>query len=280
PSPEGRFQHAAVRDPLRDRMLVHGGNTIGTTWALNLSGSPSWSRVDAAGPAPERSRHVLVFDPIRDRMLVLGQAFVSMDSVPALSFGPPGQWTMLRPQGTAPSVRDAPAAVYDPVRDRVLMFGGYRPNLIGGGTGLDDLWELTLGPVPTWTPITTPGTKPPGRGYHGMVYDAANDRLVVIGGLPSGSTGASALRDVWQLSLGGAPPWHQLTPLGLPPVSLSAVRVVQDAPRHRALVYACNGLADSVYALSLESPESWAYLAPADGPPLARRFTAAVFDPD
>jgi hypothetical protein len=280
-SPEGRFWHAAVFDPLRERMLMQGGTAVGTAWALDLRGAPVWSRVDASGEAPQRARHALVFDPIRDRMLLIGQANVAMDSIPALSFGPPNAWTMLHPAGPAPSDRDAPAAVYDPVRDRVLMFGGYQPNAIGGGFGLNDLWQLTLGSSPAWTQLATQGATPPGRGYLGMVYDAANDRLVVIGGRRTDTSGLGAppLRDVWQLSLAGTPTWQQLTPAGIPPLYLSGVPIVEDVPRHRALIFATSTVADSVYTLSLDAPESWGYLASADTPPIPRQYTAAVFDP-
>ena len=286
-SPEGRFAHGAVFDPLRDRMLVQGGVTTGgyfadgTTWALDLRGQPVWSRVDANGVAPQ-GNHTLVFDPIRDRMLVLDAgAGATMDSIQALSFGPPNAWITMYTSGPHPSRRSAPGAVYDPVRDRVLMFGGWVANFIGGGTGLNDVWQLTLGPAPTWTQLAPQGTPPPGRGFHGMVYDAANDRLVVIGGKatdPSGLGGAS-LRDVWQLSLAGTPTWQQLAPTGIPPIFLTGVPVVEDAPRHRALVFSGTTIADSVFALSLEAPEGWGYLAPADTPPIPRQYTAAVFDP-
>src|SRR5207237_10531499 len=48
-----RFAHAAVYDPVGDRMLVMGGSDgdhePGETWALPLSGAPVWHRVSGAG---------------------------------------------------------------------------------------------------------------------------------------------------------------------------------------------------------------------------------------
>jgi hypothetical protein len=173
------------------------------------------------------------------------------------------------------------------VRDRVLLFGGYVPNFIGGGTGLNDVWQLSLGASPAWTQLSPQGTPPPGRGYHAMVYDAADDRLVVIGGRRTDNSGLGAppLRDVWQLSLAGTPTWQQLMPLGIPPVFLESAAAAEDGYRHRVLIYAGIGvagigLADSVFALSLDAPESWGYLAPTGGPPGSRRWTVAAFDPD
>jgi hypothetical protein len=284
-SPLARGWHAAVLDPLRDRMLMHGGIIGGgepgaDTWALDLVDVPSWSPIEASGTPPSVMRHSLVFDPIRDRMLVLGGYSAPQDSVPVLSFDLGPAWSTLHPSGPAPSPREAPGVVYDPVRDRVLLFGGFVSNFFGGGNGLNDVWELTLGASPAWTQLTPTGSTPAGRGYHGMVYDAALDRIVVIGGSGSGSLHPTSLRDVWALSLAGAPAWSPITPLGIPPLYLQASAVVLDAFRKRALVYASSGLADSVFALSLEVPESWGYLQPADGPPKNRRFTSAVFDPN
>jgi hypothetical protein len=282
-SPEARALHAAVRDPLRDRMLVLGGVGVDrSTWALDLTDTPAWSRVDAGGDAPLTFDHTLVFDPPRDRMLVLGGTSIGMDSPPVLSFGGSPTWSLLHPAGPAPVDRDGTTAIYDPVRDRVLLFGGYIPNMIGGGTGLNDVWQLSLGSSPAWTMLTPLGTKPVGRGYHAMVYDAAGDRLVVIGGLPTDNSGLGAvpLRDVWQLTLSGTPAWQKLSPLGIPPVFLDAPAIAMDAFRHRALVYVARGTADSVFALSLDVPVSWGYLAPAGGPPASRRWTVGAFDPD
>ena len=282
-TPDARALHAAVRDPLRDRMLVHGGaGSDGTTWALDLKDTPVWSRVDAIGGIPATFEHALVFDPPRDRVLLLGGSDMSMAAPPVLTFGGTPAWSVLLPTGPAPPDYNGTAAVYDPLRDRVLVFGGYLPTSNGGGTGSSDVWQLSLGPSPAWTMLTPQGTKPAPRGYHAMVYDAPRDRLVVFGGLPSDpkGRGVAPLRDVWQLSLAGTPVWQQLAPLGVPPAYLAYPAVGLDVFRHRVLVYASSGYADSVFALSLEAPERWGYLAPADVPPPPRRWTVATFDPD
>ena len=44
-------------------------------------------------------------------------------------------------------------------------------------------------------------------------------------------------------------------------------------------MFSTTTVSDSVYALSLDAPEGWGYLAPADTPPIPRQYTAAVFDP-
>ena len=289
-APLERAWHAAVHDPLRERMLIHGGSIRGTwlasdTWAL-AGEPPTWSRVEATGTPHGAERHALVFDPLRDRMIVFRSP--PDDSTPVLEFSPQPSWSSLRPTGPAPSRREAPGAVYDPVRDRVLLFGGLaRGGSVGGPTtftGLNDLWQLTLGPSPAWTQLATAGPLPPGRGHHGMVYDAPRDRIVVIGGQGSGTSEPTDLRDLWTLSLAGTPTWSPFEPLGEKPQNLHASPVVLDASRQRAILYAAGGdintgaEADSVFALSLEPPETWGYLDPGDQP-RSRLYSTAVYDP-
>jgi hypothetical protein len=87
-APPGRYQHAAILDLVRDRMVVFGGlaaNALnGETWALSFSNDPSWRSLTPAEEPPS-------------------------DIIP----GP-----------NAPSPRRNPAAIYDPNGDRMLVFGG------------------------------------------------------------------------------------------------------------------------------------------------------------
>src|SRR5262252_703410 len=129
-APPPRFGHSAVYDVIRERMLVFGGNDgfdnmLNDVWELPLRGAPAWSPLETAGPLPtRRSDHGAVFDPLRDRMLVFGgNADVGfLDDLWALTFSVPPTWTQLTPSGAPPSARAFHSAVYDPVRDRVLVF--------------------------------------------------------------------------------------------------------------------------------------------------------------
>ena len=43
----------------------------------------------------------------------------------ALTLGDAPSWTQLTPSGTSPSARYGHSAIYDPVRDRMVVFSGY-----------------------------------------------------------------------------------------------------------------------------------------------------------
>ena len=86
-------------------------------------------------------------------------------------------WSVLQPAGPAPPARHSHCAAYDPVRERVLLFGGFTGTEFAG-----DLWALSLGSSPTWTRIAESGSGPPGRDAAAMIYNPVGDRLVLFGG--------------------------------------------------------------------------------------------------
>src|SRR5262245_31677851 len=140
-APAGRFDHAAIFDPVGQRMIVFGGwNGAGVYFAglsqLSLAGSPAWSTIAAAGTPPaSRYGHSAVYDAARNRMLVFGGIAGStvFNDVRALSLGATPAWTLLTPSGTPPAGRHAHVAIYDPLRDRMIVARGVG----SGGAGFD-----------------------------------------------------------------------------------------------------------------------------------------------
>src|SRR6185436_12556427 len=116
-------------------------------------------------------------------------------------------WTKLSPTGTPPAARGGHIMVHDPVRDRMLVFGGVEDD----SDLFDDVWALNLA-GPSWTKINPQGQDPPAREWTAGVYDPVGDRIVLFGGFDG-----TPLGDVWALSLAGTPTWSQLTPTGGPP---------------------------------------------------------------
>ena len=121
----------------------------------------------------------------------------------ALSLSNPAFWTVLPTIDPMPSWRSYSSAIYDPVGDRMLVFGGQ-----SGGTPFNETWSLSLSPAfPTWELLATQGTPPPARSRHTAIYDPVRQRMVVYGG--------PLLNDVWALSLTTLE-WTQLFPAGRP----------------------------------------------------------------
>lgn len=209
-APVRRRLHGAIHDPVRNRMIVFGG-WVGApsaeTWALTLGASPTWSPLlTDAGPSP-RYGHATIYDPVRDRLIVFGGFDdARRNDVWALALSGPPVWTRIEPSGSyAPLARRYHSAVYDSVRDRMVIFGGATDS-----GDMDDTWAFDLAD-PRWTNLSSSTPRPSWRKYHAAVYDPVRDRMVVFGG----GAGASTLYDdLWALSFAGNPAWSRLYPLG------------------------------------------------------------------
>jgi len=137
--PIGRAASNLVYDPGSDRLILHGGIdtppftafvATDETWAFYLSDS-TWVQM-ADGPAMERAG--AMFDPTRNRMVVFRSNIGSW----AFGLHYPEGWTQLVPDGVMDGGGPGTAAIYDPVVDRMILFGG---------NGATDTWQLQFDPT-------------------------------------------------------------------------------------------------------------------------------------
>jgi hypothetical protein len=251
---------------------------LGDVWALSLSSSLAWTRLTPDGPSPGgRYGHSAIYDPLGARVVVFGgeTGFVSyLDDVWSLSLTDPPVWTPLTPDFTAPRARTGHSAIYDPVRGRILVFGGSWPGMLADG------WALSLDTA-SWTEIATAGTPPGGRYFHSAIYDPVRDRMVIFGGY-----GGIFLNDVWALSLSGTPQWTRLTPTGAAPTARFLHSAIYDPVRDRMLVFGgardwapSQVFFDDTWALSLSGTPAWTRLTPTGAAPSARCGHSAIYDP-
>src|SRR5439155_20008116 len=110
------------------------------------------------------------------------------------------------------------SAIYDPPRDRILIFGGYNIFLDGQYYRMvvfDDVWALTLSGTPAWSRVAVGGSGPGARASHTAVYDPVDDAMIGLGG--GSSQRPTMCDDTWSLSLSGIPRWQQLAISGAAP---------------------------------------------------------------
>src|SRR5688572_468379 len=148
-APGGRLAGTAVFDVLHQRFVGFGG-TAGLpvdTWQLDLKGQPVWSTVPTSGTEPPGSYGMTsIFDAKRNRMVVFGGStsadyFGVHNNVWELDLqADTPQWRQLNPTGTLPAARRSLTSVFDPVRDRMVIFGGWDGQSDDPSSFLSDTW--------------------------------------------------------------------------------------------------------------------------------------------
>ncbi len=267
-APERRGSGFAVRDPIRNRLVMAGGlgSSISTneTWALALTGPKAWSPVaPTEAIPPARVFSATGYETSRSSIIQWGGTGMNgpLNDVWVYSLVD-SAWTQLNPGGTPPPARDVATLVYDEPNDRMIAFGG------ASASGLhNDVWALSRGGPPAWSQVLPTGGPPFARGLHTALVDPAAGAMLVFGGYNAAATTSGELGDLWSLSLNGVPAWTQVTPGGPTPPARDSHTAVYDSHRKRMLVYGGYGdtgpLGD-FWGLTLTPPTRWFHLVDSD----------------
>ncbi|MBX5480467.1 MAG: hypothetical protein IRZ16_01270 [Myxococcaceae bacterium] len=216
PGPSARARLAGAFDTRRRRFLVFGGRyraqssgaytNYNEVWALtfgaNGSKAHAWDPLVTSGePPPAMSSTVAVYDEADDQLIVFG----GNASTSGLSYAPNANvwalslsdnvWTELVPKGTKPPAREFHAAVIDPKRHALVVFGGGDANAFTGPF-LSDTWSFSLD-THEWTKLATTGPVPRGRIRGALAVDPERDRVLLFGGHDDGQIGER--NDLWSL---------------------------------------------------------------------------------
>ena len=204
-----RRGHAAVYDSVGNRMVISGGfddksHALQDTWALSLTGTPTWSQLSPSGtPPPGRSDPASAYDRVRRRLLVWSghdsASFVPLNDLWALSLSGSGSWTHIVAGGDAPNPIDIFTAAYDSQGDEFVVTG-----LVGSGSS-PDVWRLPLVAGGTWTHFLPGADAPASANIQWSAFDPRRRRMIV------GDLGGP----VYALSLAGTPSWSRLGALGV-----------------------------------------------------------------
>jgi len=272
-------RRSAALDPAQHRVLVVSegatetyevpvdGSACGSFRALGSSGAP---------PGLDSYELDLVTDILGDRLILLASRASLPDPFLLVSMplhGSP-QWSLLDATGTPPGARTGSSAVYDPVGNRVVVFGG--DSL---GVYKNDTYLLSLDGTPQWTRLAGPA--PQARRGHVAVYDAAGERMLIHAG-----RGGNGLRnDTWELALAGTPAWSPVT-LFEPLVEIfprENATAALDALHNRLLVFGgqtSSMTAGDLWELRLDELVNWQQVTPATSEaPTARSEAASAYDP-
>ncbi len=264
--PVGHFGRSLVIDPIADRLIAYGGFsyndwTWGGLWQLPLQDGSPWSALAAAGGTPAaRYLHAAVYDPRGRRMIVFGgrnwdRAYG--DTWMLLLDGEE-RWTRLDSLAPAPRARFGHGAIYDPVGNRMVVFGGGTDSVC-----FNDTWQLALDGTPAWS-LLDAGAGPSARAFAATVYDSRRQRLVLFGGR---AADGAPMNDLWYLPLAPGSHWTRADSSGDWPLQRWGAAAAYDAGRD--LVVIAYGVQDPCNnSWALQTADAWG-LRSADPVPAA-----------
>ena len=194
--------------------------------ALAQSGGLTYSRVNPQGPQPSgRIDAPIACDAPGRRLLMFGgQDSAARNDLWAFSLDRQ-DWTELNPPGARPPARFGHTATFDPVRRRLVIFGGQDSGFFS------DVWAYDI-IRNTWQ-LLSPDEAGPSRRYgHSAIYEAARDRLVISHGF----TTSGRFDDTWAFSL-ATNTWQNLSPAGTRPLKRCLHHAVYDERNGQMLLY-------------------------------------------
>ena len=271
-----RAGNAWAFDSRRDRFYFFAGPPFDRTNidCLSMRPSPDWYALMGEPLPPGRFGQAMAIDSKRDRLTVFGGISWPdyLGDAWTASLEHPNEWIRLEASNPPPP-RHEPVMVYDPIHDRLVMFGGWtHPDGY-----FDDTWILTLDPTPAWLQAQLPGESPSGRRGHAAIYDPLRQRMLLFFGFGA----AEELGDVWALHLRDRMYWERLHPIGPGPSARFFSSVIYDPTRDRVVLYGGAADAHSIgdsWGLSLDDLR-WELLASGPQTPAFARHTS-VYDVD
>lgn len=193
--PPARLSPGMTYDSARKVVVVFGGEASSTnfndTWEWN---GTTWTQVQTSSAPIGRGAVAIAYDEARKRVVMFG----GFNDTTKVLYGDTWEydgttWKDVTP-AVSPPARFGHSLVYDPVRQRVELFGGNAPSAF-----YDDTWEWD---GTSWTqqmPLVSPSRR------HGqvMAYDAIHRQMVMFGGETTATVNAG---DTWVRSFeSGAP---------------------------------------------------------------------------
>jgi hypothetical protein len=265
----GRAMPAATYNTATNRVVVFGGigsqvpNDLNDIWELRVGpgGSLTWTDVTPLTGSPHgRAWTQLVYDASANRIVMFGgfSVYPSAAGYADTWAFSNGAWSLIVPESSFPGERDSYGMAYDPVRQKVVVFGGYLADVIEL-TG--SIWERVL----LWN-------LPPGQDGHAMAYDSDRDTVFMYGGGSPESWELNVATGIWT--------WYYVTG----PNGRSGSTVAYDSVRRRMLLFGGRQRSQGTYGSKLgdtwewdTSAHTWTNVSPGSSPS-ARDGQAMAYD--
>jgi len=179
-APSARSQPGMALDSIRGVVVLFGGGYNNDTWEWD---GTDWTQILTPN-APSGRNCRLAFDSNRGVMVLHG-GDTSVNVYNGETWEYDGtDWTQRFP-ANSPGVRVAHAIEFDPVAQRVVVFGGF----IQSFQNVGDTWEWDGYDWIERFPQTSPSAR---RDFDNSAYDLVNNRMITFGGYTN-----TVLSDIW-----------------------------------------------------------------------------------
>lgn len=252
--------HELVDDPTRNELWQ-----FSPLRRLRLDDPIAWETLSPTGTGPTDSYNAAaLYDAPRDRILYFAPRPGVLPGIEVWALAPgatPPAWTLVPTTGGAPLLDDGYTANYDPLRDRVIVFGGFYNESGGmsvGNHSTDSTWALDFSVSPAaWSRLPSLGSDRSRAGHTAVIDPKRNLLIVAFGALEQqgGCCINSYTRtDVWALDLRDPGGWIPLVPNTSSPRPRIWGIAAFDAQRDRMLLYGGQSLTEAMILI-----EEWGY---------------------
>jgi hypothetical protein len=255
---------AMVYDAARQRTVLFSVRPFGVPETWEWDGNQWTQRFPTASPTA-RTGQAMAYDAGRQRTVLFGGYGLLSDTWEWDGMN----WTQQFPAHVPPG-RGGHGMAYDAGRQLVVMFsGGGLGGSYSGPLGNNDTWEWN---GLDWTQ-RQPANAPAARQGYAMVYDAARQRIVVIGG----ETASTRLADVWEWD---GTTWTEAR-RSTCPIAREDSALAYDATRGRTVLFGGGCVGATMFGVLADTWEwdgaGWNELRPVVAP-LARTHHAMAAD--
>lgn len=259
-------------------MIIFGGFgsiTSSISYPLNYLwmydiGSNSWNLASPYGtPPPARQSHSAIYVPNSNSMIVYGgnvyyKVFFGDMFIYSLSNN---NWNQLVPLSSSPSARSDHSAIYYPIDNLMLIYGG------SNGSTFGDLWQYDI-TNNAWTQLN-PSSSPGLRSSHSAIFHPNSKSMIIYGGYDAG-----ALGDIWQYYIVNNT-WIQIYPSGSTPSARYSHTAIYNPNCDCMFIFGGYDGTNSFndlweYNIVLQS---WDQIFPSGSIPLARDAQSAIYSP-
>lgn len=246
-SPPARTKFGMVYDSARGKVVLFGGflevtfDVLNDTWEYD---GTDWTQNTTVVPVEldGRAQGAMVYDADRARTVWFGGldlAFVDTNK----TFEYDGNaWFLVTPTALPPDGRQDSQMAFDPVRKKVVLFGGFE---FPGSALKDETWEYD---GITWLQITTALT-PSVRVRGVMAWHGGLQALVLLYGAISGLGGGTS--DVWIYD--GS--WSQLFPSDTAATDRRLPAVAGDTKRGTVIMFG----GETIPIIGIAFDETWEF---------------------